>query len=70
MTVSPARSKIPGTDLTDFIELGATCPFSDLYDAANAFTMLTLVFFSIIKFGLLIQGEFFITLNLMPEWNI
>ena len=69
-TDAPARTKIPGADLTDYIELGAVSPCKDSSDAINAFIMFSLVFYSVLKLLVLASGHLFLTLNSFPEWNI
>ena len=64
----PARSFIPGTELTDFIDLGKATPFYCLNDMLYALIMVSLVLFSIIKLGILISGNIFLTVDGFPEW--
>ena len=64
------RIKIPGQELTDFIEVGTLKPFSDVKDAFVAIVMISLVALSVLKFNALREGYIFLTFSSFSDWQI
>lgn len=66
--------KIYGSELDDYIELGEAKPCIDKIDMLHMCVLVSLLFYSILKLGLMAEGHLFVTidggLNWLPDMQI
>ena len=70
LTETPPRVSIPGSFLTDFIQLNSMKPWCNAVDFIHALCMFGVIFYSLIKLFATDEGQLFLTMKGMPDWQI